>query len=681
MPMIHDSIPSIQPGEGKSPGRDFDRLKVVLFSGGRGSTALTRQLAGNERIDLKLVINGYDDGLSTGEVRRFLGDSLGPSDFRKNATRLAAINKSCDQTLIDILDMRFPVNVTATQIAAFGHALCEETPDLATTIPETETLLPAIELFAALNESNRRLLTLRYCAFSRTLETGGTFDFRDCSIGNLIFAGSFLLNNREFNKAVEDYCNLLSIEPDTVLNVTTGENAFLVALDTEGVFLDGEAEIVNADSPSRIDDFFLVNAPLSTDTRKSLAGNTEGLRSELTHRSVHLQLNHKVADAIRHADLIIYAPGTQYSSMYPSYITPGLGRCIAGNIKALKLLVTNLQEDAETRDASAAEIIERALFYLRVKDRDDYPAPCLITHYLVNTPGKSHTDYIPPGEMDNLEDPRLIRIGNYEDGVSGTHHADKILAPFIDTLLAGRIKPQVAVLLLDNQSLDKATQTILELVRGRIESLPCEITVYYAGDTNGYIENNSSMPFHIRVVDVDRRPVNEQLLHHALADKPEFVCLFESSGMYHGHDIVSLVSNLNQEHLDAAWGSRRLSVEDIHASYRFRYRHKFLEGLASYFGSHLLSLSYLLCYGRYMSDTLSGIRLIRRHFLERLDVSIDDACYNQYLLSALLAAKGKVFEVPVDFIPMSPEKVKRTRAIDGLRSLSIILRNRFRRSG
>ena len=40
-------------------------------------------------VSLTVAINGYDDGASTGEVRRFLGERLGPSDFRKNASRLA----------------------------------------------------------------------------------------------------------------------------------------------------------------------------------------------------------------------------------------------------------------------------------------------------------------------------------------------------------------------------------------------------------------------------------------------------------------------------------------------------------------------------------------------------------------------------------------------------------------
>src|SRR5687767_7527501 len=64
-------------------------LRVVLFSGGRGSGALATTLVRTPGVSLTVAINGYDDGASTGEVRRLLGDALGPSDFRKNASRLA----------------------------------------------------------------------------------------------------------------------------------------------------------------------------------------------------------------------------------------------------------------------------------------------------------------------------------------------------------------------------------------------------------------------------------------------------------------------------------------------------------------------------------------------------------------------------------------------------------------
>ena len=61
-------------------GSSQNPVRVVLFTGGRGSSVLSRELIRSERIALTLAINGYDDGLSTGEVRRFLGIDL---DFGK----------------------------------------------------------------------------------------------------------------------------------------------------------------------------------------------------------------------------------------------------------------------------------------------------------------------------------------------------------------------------------------------------------------------------------------------------------------------------------------------------------------------------------------------------------------------------------------------------------------------
>ena len=83
-------------------------VSVVLFSGGRGSDVLSRQLIGHPDVALTIAINGYDDGASTGEVRRFLGDSLGPSDFRKNASRVARETRSCPAGIIEVLDTRLP---------------------------------------------------------------------------------------------------------------------------------------------------------------------------------------------------------------------------------------------------------------------------------------------------------------------------------------------------------------------------------------------------------------------------------------------------------------------------------------------------------------------------------------------------------------------------------------------
>lgn len=63
-------------------------MNVVLFTGGRGNFNLIRYIQDLSYVNLSLLINGYDDGLSTATIRSANAGMLGPSDFRKNFTTI-----------------------------------------------------------------------------------------------------------------------------------------------------------------------------------------------------------------------------------------------------------------------------------------------------------------------------------------------------------------------------------------------------------------------------------------------------------------------------------------------------------------------------------------------------------------------------------------------------------------
>jgi 2-phospho-L-lactate transferase/gluconeogenesis factor (CofD/UPF0052 family) len=657
--------------------RDKARVKVVLFTGGRGSTVLSRQLIKNPQIALTLAINGYDDGASTGEVRRFLGDSLGPSDYRKNAARLARELQTCSTGLIDLLDLRLPVGCTADEAL---H--CVRIIDRRPGTTETGIHKSVAALVAEIDESTRRSAAEKLGYFETALsENGGTFSFSDCSLGNLVFAGCFLQSGRNFNEAVADYCWLLNLPDGIIENVTTGTNAFLVALDQEHRIIANEAEIVNGNGRNSILDIYLIARPFTEAelARVAQAGKNEVVEF-LEKRSITVTPNPRLIERIAEADLIIYSPGTQYSSLFPSYMTPALGAAIARNLTAIKLLITNIKEDGDTSGSSSVDIINRAVYYLNEKSRKHIPTPFLITHYLINDPSRIDKEqpYIPLGQLERLEDPRLIRIGNYEEGITGRHNAEGILTPFIESFLKKRVQQRVAVCLTDTESLNKISQTILEMLRGGIQELPVKVTVFYHSNESLTREFTESLPFEICNVSTDDLPA-ETAIQKMLGERSfDYVILFESSGMYKGEDIVNLASLLALGRLDAVWGSRRLSVKDIHQSYKLRYRKNVVLGAISYVGSHLLSLSYLLLYGRYISDTLSTVRAIRASYLRVADLDLKNKAANQHLLSLLLRDRAEIFETPVQFFPLSPEKVRRTTVLDGIESLLTILWWRFK---
>jgi 2-phospho-L-lactate transferase/gluconeogenesis factor (CofD/UPF0052 family) len=625
-------------------------LRVVLFSGGRGSGVLSKQLARDPRIQLTVAINGYDDGASTGEVRRFLGDSLGPSDFRKNASRLALELGTCTPKVVQVLDSRLPADVSrADAIAALHEARAS--------LPEATAQIDAF--------------------LSELIASERPFDFRNCSVGNLVFAGAFLAAHRDFNTAVDDYCRILGLSPGFIENVTDGTNAFLVALGADGKVLGSEEEIVGARQTNRIADIYLIDRALSESDRAALRHAEPDRAAALFEtRRARVGLNPRLAQKLARADLVIYAPGTQHSSLFPSYLTPGLSAAIAKNLRAIKLLITNIQADAEIAGSSAVDIIERALYYLKEKGTLRTPTPCLITHYIVNDPGQAEqvTPYVPLGQTDAIEDPRLVRISNYEDGVTGRHDAVKILGPFVRSFLDRRAVQKLAVFLYDAGSLNKVAQSILEMVRGRIQDLPLDATVFYEGEPldPAFI---ALLPFGVRVLGTES---DRQLRQAVLDDSFDYVVLFESSGMYRGEDVAGLASNLTLGRLDAAWGSRRLSVRDVTESLRVRYRHNAMLRMASYAGSHLLSLSCLALYGRYISDTLSGVRAVRADDAIAIEVPLTHKFANQHLLARLLGRKAEILEMPVQFLPISPERVKRTSIVEGFESLGALVRGRLR---
>ena len=65
-----------------------EQIRVVLFSGGSGTRTITEHFARHPQISLTILINCYDDGHSTGRLRKFIPGMLGPSDVRKNINNL-----------------------------------------------------------------------------------------------------------------------------------------------------------------------------------------------------------------------------------------------------------------------------------------------------------------------------------------------------------------------------------------------------------------------------------------------------------------------------------------------------------------------------------------------------------------------------------------------------------------
>jgi 2-phospho-L-lactate transferase/gluconeogenesis factor (CofD/UPF0052 family) len=98
--------------------RKGETIKVCLFCGGRGSAALIRDLLRRPEVELSLLVNAYDDGLSTGALREFIPGMLGFSDFRKNMSYLLDLYSAEQYALQRLVEYRMPLDFSPTDLAA-----------------------------------------------------------------------------------------------------------------------------------------------------------------------------------------------------------------------------------------------------------------------------------------------------------------------------------------------------------------------------------------------------------------------------------------------------------------------------------------------------------------------------------------------------------------------------------
>src|SRR5687768_15344949 len=101
-----------------APAGTRSKINVVLFSGGSGTQSITEAFLRHPQISLKILINAYDDGHSTGRLRRFVPGMLGPSDVRKNINRLMPSTERSQKCLRSASDYRLPVGISRVDALA-----------------------------------------------------------------------------------------------------------------------------------------------------------------------------------------------------------------------------------------------------------------------------------------------------------------------------------------------------------------------------------------------------------------------------------------------------------------------------------------------------------------------------------------------------------------------------------
>lgn len=394
-------------------------LKVTVFSGGRGSNSLVKELIKDDTIKLSLIVNAYDDGKSTGQIRTFF-NMLGPSDIRKNQENLMTDNFKNYKIWSSIFKYRFSNSVKHDQCISM---LNEFVKGKRTKIGDVE--MQEDELIDLIRKLLSQFL-ISLAIYEKVLEK--EFDFSDCSLSNCLYAGAYELLDKSFTKTIDLFNILLHVHGEVI--PTNLENKKLMGIRENGDICYNEAEIVELRSSVRIKDIYLVDEYLDKKIVEQNFKSVESKRNYLTRIQSYVHGTEAALAAIKDADIIIYAPGTQHSSLYPSYMTLGIPEAIFSNTKALKTFICNIGEDYETPGYTASEFIKSAYKYMTRNTKMNMPISELIDVALVNTSRSKKKEDIRYVEndfsvLDKL--PLSVVYDNFESDDLGKHNAVKVV--------------------------------------------------------------------------------------------------------------------------------------------------------------------------------------------------------------------------------------------------------------
>lgn len=325
-------------------------MNVVIFTGGNGNANLIKHLKDIPYVNLSLLINGYDDGLSTGVIRSANQGMLGPSDFRKNFTYI----------IDDFTESNRHVK------GLFEHRLSEdETKELLHSPANLITQL-ITERFKLDDTAHAFIVKYFVLGAKQLLEFTQQFpELLGFSVGNIVMGGLFV-ETKDFNLALRNLTNQFQLTAK-LINVSTEDDSKLVAFDADGNLLKNEADIVNYAGDKPLRSFYL----LSLSASANLDAAKPYSESEIAAMAKIPPISKEADTALAEADVIVFGSGTQFSSLLPSY------RICQKSILASpgkKVVVVNNQYDSDIRNINFEQFTHQILAEVGTRDLDFFDA-------------------------------------------------------------------------------------------------------------------------------------------------------------------------------------------------------------------------------------------------------------------------------------------------------------------
>lgn len=352
-------------------------MNIVIFSGGRGNKTLLKAFQQHDpktSLKVKVIVNGLDDGASTGAIREMFGNNThGISDFLK-----VALAMSPNVDLAKILDERVPALESMIDQLTFSKDLYD--------FLFSGIDLPCLVEYEGkddIKDDIRKKMIIFIEYFYR--KEGSIPNLSDFKLGNIVFAAMLAEKQLNFQASLICFMEFCGVNLDRFQIIQSTESiSYLVGVLKNGALLPNEAAVVLTRSNDFISKTFQLPKPLTAaEIRNICSHELSGKTKFLIGREVLPAAGAEALECIDRSDAIIYGAGTPYSSLLPSLELIGMGDRIK-LAKGPKILVANLMKET-SNTISAVDLIRMTLEFLKksVIGKNKYNPRDYITHVII----------------------------------------------------------------------------------------------------------------------------------------------------------------------------------------------------------------------------------------------------------------------------------------------------------
>jgi glycosyltransferase involved in cell wall biosynthesis len=141
----------------------------------------------------------------------------------------------------------------------------------------------------------------------------------------------------------------------------------------------------------------------------------------------------------------------------------------------------------------------------------------------------------------------------------------------------------------------------------------------------------------------------------------DYLMIQDADLEYEPQDYVPMVEALLSNRGDVVYGSRYTKglIGSKHSQ----------QSWPAYLGGRSLSIAALVCTGRYLTDTVTALKLFPRTLLDELNLQTTGFELDHEITSKVLARGRRIVEVPIRYFPRSREEGKKIGAKDWVRGL------------